>query len=201
MDQNKPIVTKTETVDRRVRKTKRQLRQGLTQLLQTKNINEISVRELSDLVDINRGTFYLHYRDIYDLLDQIEQEMFDQFYQTITRHSPQEFQSQPRAVFFDIFSFISEHEDMCKVLLSNNGDITFVNRLKEAVRNKALHDWMEVYNTSETKHYDYFFSFVVSGCIGLMQIWLEGGKKESCEYMSVLAERMIVNGVGVLQEP
>ena len=73
MDQNKTSVTKPGTVDRRVRKTKKQLRQGLTQLLQTKNINEISVRELSDLVDINRGTFYLHYRDIYDLLDQIEQ--------------------------------------------------------------------------------------------------------------------------------
>ena len=83
MDENKPIVTKPGAVDRRVRKTKKQLRQGLTQLLQTKNINEISVRELSDLVDINRGTFYLHYRDIYDLLDQIEQEMFEQFYQTI----------------------------------------------------------------------------------------------------------------------
>lgn len=201
MDQKKQNVMKPESMDRRVRKTKKQLRQGLTQLLQTKNINEISVRELSDLVDINRGTFYLHYRDIYDLLDQIEQDMFDQFYQTITRHSAQEFQTQPRAVFLDIFCFISEHEDMCKVLLSSNGDLTFVNRLKEVVRNKALHDWMEVYHTSETKHYDYFLSFIVSGCIGLMQIWLEGGKKESCEDMAMLAEQMIVHGVGVLQGP
>ncbi len=201
MDQNKTSVTKPGTVDRRGRKTKKQLRQGLTQLLQTKNINEISVRELSDLVDINRGTFYLHYRDIYDLLDQIEQEMFEQFSQTISRHSAQEFQTQPSVMFLDIFSFISEHEDMCKVLLSSNGDLTFVNRLKEVVRNKALHDWMEVYHTNETKHYDYFFSFIVSGCIGLMQTWLEGGKKESCESMAQLAERMIVHGVGVLSEP
>ena len=50
MDQNKTSVTKPGTVDRRVRKTKKQLRQGLTQLLQTKNINEISVRELERLV-------------------------------------------------------------------------------------------------------------------------------------------------------
>ena len=143
----------------------------------------------------------MHYRDIYDLLDQIEQEMFEQFSQTISRHSAQEFQTQPSVMFLDIFSFISEHEDMCKVLLSSNGDLTFVNRLKEVVRNKALHDWMEVYHTNETKHYDYFFSFIVSGCIGLMQTWLEGGKKESCESMAQLAERMIVHGVDVLSEP
>ena len=53
------------TVDRRVRKTKKLLLDGLTQLMQTKDVSEISVKELSDLVDINRGTFYLHYRDIF----------------------------------------------------------------------------------------------------------------------------------------
>lgn len=59
-------------VDRRVRKTKRQLRQALTQLLQQKPIKDITVREIADLVDINRGTFYLHYKDVYDMLEQIE---------------------------------------------------------------------------------------------------------------------------------
>ena len=58
------------TVDRRVRKTKKLLLDGLTQLMQTKDVSEISVKELSDLVDINRGTFYLHYRDIFDMLNK-----------------------------------------------------------------------------------------------------------------------------------
>ena len=40
--------------DRRVRKTKEALRNGLLQLMQEKQINEITVKELTELVDINR---------------------------------------------------------------------------------------------------------------------------------------------------
>ena len=55
----------TGKVDRRVRKTRAQLRAGLARLMQKKNIREITVTELVDEVDINRSTFYLHYEDIY----------------------------------------------------------------------------------------------------------------------------------------
>ena len=44
-------------LDSRVRRTKRLLRQGLTELLKQKSIKKITVRELSELIDINRGTF------------------------------------------------------------------------------------------------------------------------------------------------
>ena len=49
--------------DRRVRRTKALLLQGLMQLMETKDVKDISVKELSDQADINRGTFYLHYSD------------------------------------------------------------------------------------------------------------------------------------------
>ncbi len=55
------------TADRRKRKTKALLRQTLTRLLLEKDLKDITISELTELADINRGTFYLHYRDIYDL--------------------------------------------------------------------------------------------------------------------------------------
>ena len=61
-----------EKVDRRVRKTKAQLRAGLARLMQKKSIKEITVKELVEEVDINRSTFYLHYTDIYQMLESIE---------------------------------------------------------------------------------------------------------------------------------
>ena len=48
--------------DRRVRKTKTQLRNGLAMLMKEKSVGEITVKELVDQVDINRSTFYLHYQ-------------------------------------------------------------------------------------------------------------------------------------------
>ena len=64
--------------DRRVRKTKKALRQGLVALLAQKNLKDISVRELTDAVDLHRGTFYVHYRDIYELYDRMWQERIEE---------------------------------------------------------------------------------------------------------------------------
>ena len=64
-------------VDRRVRKTKAQLREGLAHLMLEKSIKEITVKELVDKVDINRSTFYLHYSDIYQMLQKIEEEALE----------------------------------------------------------------------------------------------------------------------------
>ena len=57
-----------EKTDRRIRKTKAQLRAGLAKLMQEKSIKEITVKELVEEVDINRSTFYLHYTDIFNML-------------------------------------------------------------------------------------------------------------------------------------
>ena len=56
--------------DRRVKRTKKQLEKSLIQLLETKPIQDITVRELTELADINRGTFYLYYRDIFDMVSK-----------------------------------------------------------------------------------------------------------------------------------
>ena len=67
----------TKKEDRRVRRTKKLLTQALTQLLQQKQVNEITVKELTDLADMNRGTFYLYYKDIFDMIEKIEDELFE----------------------------------------------------------------------------------------------------------------------------
>ena len=75
-----------EKMDRRVRKTKAQLREGLARLMQKKSIKEISVKELVDEVDINRSTFYLHYTDIYQMLHKIEEEAMQNITEVMQNH-------------------------------------------------------------------------------------------------------------------
>ena len=69
-------MAEAHTDDRRVRRTRAQLRRALTQLLAEKELRSITVRELTDRADVNRGTFYAHYRDIYDLMEHLENEFF-----------------------------------------------------------------------------------------------------------------------------
>ena len=68
-----------QKLDRRVRRTREQLKRALTQLLLEKPVREITVRELTDRADVNRGTFYAHYTDLYDMLEQMENELLEAF--------------------------------------------------------------------------------------------------------------------------
>jgi len=64
----------TEKIDRRILKTKRAIRNALAGLLATKELSEITIREIADAADINRKTFYSYYRDVYQIVDEIENE-------------------------------------------------------------------------------------------------------------------------------
>ena len=62
------------TQDRRVKRTKTLLQTTLVELMLEKEVSQISVKELTQRADVNRSTFYLHYLDIYDMLEQMEDE-------------------------------------------------------------------------------------------------------------------------------
>ena len=92
--------------DRRVRRTKKLLTKALTELLQTKQINEITVKELTDLADMNRGTFYLYYKDIFDMLEKIEEELFQKLDAIAQTHEHGDLTEQVKPILLDLFHFI-----------------------------------------------------------------------------------------------
>ena len=61
--------------DRRIRRTKKLLKQALAQLMDEKEFKDITVKDITERADLNRGTFYLHYTDTYDILNKIENEI------------------------------------------------------------------------------------------------------------------------------
>ena len=184
--------------DRRIRKTKTALKEGLIELMLEKSINDISVKELTDKVDLNRGTFYLHYKDIYDLLEKIEEELFDEFNTLMHSHSPTTLNETPLPLLEDIFVFLKKNALVCTVLLSNNGDISFFNKIKNIIRNKCFAAWNVLFNPEKSDKFDYFYTYILSGCIGLFEAWLKNDLKESPYEMAVLAESFILTGAKVL---
>jgi AcrR family transcriptional regulator len=128
---------KDETLDRRVKKTKKNIRDALTELMHEKGVKDITVRELSELADINRGTFYTHYKDVFDLLEQIENEMFEEFNGAISNYTQKDIIENPGLILNQIFTFLEENSKICLSLLGKNGDISFVDRLRDLVRYKS----------------------------------------------------------------
>lgn len=181
--------------DRRIRKTKAMLREALTSLMQKKSIREISVKELTDLVDINRGTFYLHYRDIFDMVDQMEDELMTEFIVMLTSCLPIDSDEPPYSLLESIFQFLKDNAGLCTVLLGNNGDIVFVNKLKNFVKENCFLSWFKSKQLDDPLRFQYIYNFISSGCIGVFEAWLYGGTKESPQEMAAIITNQIAYGL------
>ena len=179
--------------DRRVRRTKKLLTQALMELLQQKQLKDITVTELTDLADMNRGTFYLYYRDIFDMLEKTEDEMFRSLDAIMLPLKEQGGPPQVKPILTALFSFAEENQAMCRVLLSANGDMNFLHRLNEVVREKCLAAWQHQ-NGEADDEFDYYYSFVVFGCAGLMRAWVNRQCKEPAAEMADLADAMLRRG-------
>ncbi len=179
--------------DRRVRRTKSLLMQGLIQLMETKDVKDISVKELADLADINRGTFYLHYSDVYDMLSQIEDELFTEFNEIIDRTlTPDSVLSSPRATLFEVFTFLERHRDITQAMAGPHGDLAFVNRMKDLVKEHLDSIWAAGQASGNNRYAE---AFVVSGCVGVFETWLRDPMPPSPETMAEICGRLLEKGI------
>ena len=115
--------------DRRSARTKKELKDSLIAFLYAGRIIEsISVRELADASDISRGTFYLHYSDIYDLLDDIENDFFCEFRAIFDGFRPEELAKTPLPKINGMLAFAEKNSKLALSLADNQVDMSFSER-------------------------------------------------------------------------
>ncbi|MFV0413203.1 MAG: TetR/AcrR family transcriptional regulator [Oscillospiraceae bacterium] len=187
---------KTTPADRRVRKTQALLRSTLAELLQKKELKNISVSELTGLADMNRGTFYLHYKDIYDLFEQIENEAIEEFTLIIARYKRQEPSSWGN-IMLDLFKYIAANGSTFRAILKT-GESTFLTKIVEMNRPKTPEEWRGLFPGGKPEYYDYYFAFFTSGCVEMARAWFDKGMPESAEKMARLTQSMMENSIGHL---
>lgn len=177
--------------NRSVRNTKRRLREGLLRLMRDKPINEISVKELTELVDVNRGTFYFHYPDIYALLRDMEEDFFRQFSQILADVPPSE--QMAYDYLRAIFTALGENRDFCRIMLGPHGDMQFVERIKLLVDERCSGFWRSAARETDEERFELYNAFIIHGCIGMIHKWLEGRVNGTPEEISRLAAAVILS--------
>ncbi len=109
--------------DKRIRYTKMFLKQSLIKLMKEKPISRITIKELCEEAEINRATFYAHYKDQYDLLEQTEQELIDEVNRCIDSLAEYPNENRLRQVTWEIIKMIDENLESVRVLWGKNGDM------------------------------------------------------------------------------
>ena len=162
--------------DRRIRRTKRLLIQALTKLMQQKQVNEITVKELTDLADINRGTFYLHFRDIYDLLERIEDELLDGMAECVESCMKRLRKDSGKlsciAACKDVVLYYERNKSYISVLLGEGGDAAFVHRLKDRLKPLWRTYVVGAAAGRPEEEIDYLLEYTLAGSLFMISRWL-----------------------------
>lgn len=187
-------------VDRRVRRTREQLKKAMTQLLLEKPVREITVRELTERADVNRGTFYAHYTDIYDMLEQMESELLAEFKAVLDRHAAEDLTEDLSPLLSDVFCFVEKNRALMPVFLSQQTADRFLRRFSQVIYDKCLREWAGLYPLGDVSAPNYYLEFVVSGTVNLVGTWARRDFQEAPADMARLAGRLILRGLQSLRD-
>jgi AcrR family transcriptional regulator len=162
-----------QKTDRKSRYTRKVLRDSLIELLEQKPIGKITIKELCENADLNRTTFYAHYRDQYDLLRQTEEETLAFFEDMLDKYDNRRSRPEVTEMLGEMLTFIANNSNSIQVLLSENGDINFQKKLfRYFINNKQITKYFhEKMTDSKTK--EYYSVFMINGTLGLIQHWLK----------------------------
>jgi Transcriptional regulator len=156
--------------DRRIRKTKKALREGLAELIIEKDLHKITVRELTDRADVHRATFYSHYKDVYDLYEQLENVVVDGLSTVIINNKSSSYEE----LFKAIVDYVYDNSKLYYMLLNKNGNRNFRDRISDFLEKRYIADWLEETSQNNiTEEWHFFTRYHIQGCLAVVSRWAE----------------------------
>jgi AcrR family transcriptional regulator len=186
-------VAKINTSDRRVKRTKKLLRDSLFSLLQTKSINEITITELTEVADINRATFYFYYTDIFDMLDQIQNEAYEMF--EIVLQGTEEHINSPEAFakyIENILLFCKENPSIARFVITREYNNNKVLKKIKRLLAKNVPVAKETYAQDDPRRF--ILNFALNSLTGTVVDWMDDGMIIPPDVMADFIANMYISG-------
>jgi len=168
-----------KTEDRRIRRTQKLLKQSLAELMNEKEFKDITIKDITERADLNRGTFYLHYSDTYELLMAMEDDVLSDFQDMINTYLNVDSYTDLMPVLCPVVHYIVENEEICRNLFENNASSRFHSKFRHLIQENGEVIINRMFASPDPTSLEYYFEFVTFGLIGLLHRWLAGGMAES----------------------
>lgn len=190
--------------DLRVIRTKKSIQKAFVELINEKGFEAVTVKDITTKAKINRGTFYSHYQDKYDLLDKWQEEFMIGMVNIAKQHQPTTFDileadsssKTPFTLAILVFEYLNENIEFLKAVLGQNGELNFQANFKDFM-------WKTLFENNPNKFIneenllvpvEYLASYVSSAFTGVVQQWLNNGNKQSPQEMARILSIITING-------
>ncbi|MBO5032547.1 MAG: TetR/AcrR family transcriptional regulator [Lachnospiraceae bacterium] len=145
-------------MDLRIERTRRSIINAFIELRSRKPLEKITVKELAELAFINKATFYSHYKDIYDLSEQLENETIDMILANIPH--PEELLTKPKPFVEILSAAFTSQNSLLEILFSGSRTHVFINKVEERMKHQIFSIYPEYKDSLE---WDILLSFLIQG--------------------------------------
>lgn len=169
---------KSMKTDLRVRYTQKVIQEAFWKLLKEKPLAKITVKEVCELAQINRGTFYKHYMDCYDLMDKMQEEVICQMEQRLASIKS----TGVRNMLISLVETLQNDAELFRILHTQGQSDAFMHRIIG-----CCYRYMETHITcipgmsQDDQFQGMNYSFLVGGCFSVIEYWIHTGMNESPE--------------------
>ncbi|WP_079709581.1 TetR/AcrR family transcriptional regulator [Paraliobacillus ryukyuensis] len=190
--------------DLRVIRTRASIKKVLIELIEEKGFEAVTVKDIATKANINRGTFYSHYQDKYDLMMKCEEELLQELEKKIIKNLPEVISnlaptsspSIPFTILVPFFEFLNQNRGFIKALLGAKGDLSFQSKLKIFMQKTLFdnnnHPIFKQKNLLVPQ--EYLISYIASAHIGVIEEWLNHDRGESPKEIARIISTMTING-------
>ena len=152
---------------RRVKMTKRILKETLLDLMEEKEIGKITIKEICDLADVNRSTFYAHYESPIELLEEVENDIVNETPRiNLYRNEP------IREELTTFFEYIEKNKRECRVLFRNSTASRFQTKILDKIfgKSESKPQWITGFDLHNDVHVKMLMS--AYGGLAIVEQWI-----------------------------
>ena len=159
-------------------------------LVLRKQLGSITVKELTNDADVNRSTFYFHYQDVKAMVKEMEEVFFKDFSAALNAIDQKSHDSITILV-----KCLEGHMDLCKIVLGENGDIEFLEQMKQIIEEKCSKIWKEAVPQMSDEDLANLDSFLIGGVVSTLQSWVRDEARQKAEDLAHVLNRLIFDGI------
>jgi AcrR family transcriptional regulator len=171
--------------------TKQNIIDAFWSLYCDKRIEKITVKDVTQKAGYNRGTFYEYYRDVYDVLEDIENSLIPSLNELPPVNTSSGTLGMPLDSFFELYK---QNNKYYSVLLGENGDPAFAGKLKNSIKPMIMQVFVDKPD-ADRQELDFVLEYTLSAMIGIMSYWFEHTDVFSNEKLHDLIYRLMEQGV------
>ncbi len=187
-------------MDRRKRKSRKALFDACVELVQEKEFQHITINEIVNRADLNRGTFYLHFADKYDMMDSFENEMIEKIEEVILSNLPDEpsdqlFIQTRYDTIKELINCLEENKELLQLLLKSSHHSSFQAKLRSKLKVVFEERILPDFNKSSLNiPTDLFVVIFTSAALGIIEYTFQSDAPIESEQLTEFLINVMING-------